>query len=135
MIVADTNVIAYLFIPGVYTKAAEIILKKDTEWVAPILWRSEFRSILTGYIRNKKMSLDTALEIIEEAEKLMGRKEYVVPAEKVMEIVVKSNCSVYYCEYVALAKELKSPLITSDKQILGSFPDTAVSLEKFVIAA
>lgn len=75
------------------------------------------------------------LEIIKEAEKLIGKKEYVIPAEKVMEIVVKSNCSAYDCEYVALAKEFKSPLITSDKQILSSFPDTVVSLEKFVLSA
>jgi hypothetical protein len=42
MIVVDTNVIAYFWLPGVYTACAERALKKDNEWAAPILWRSEF---------------------------------------------------------------------------------------------
>ena len=37
----DTNVIAYLWLPGKRTAAAERLLK---DWNAPLLWRSEFRN-------------------------------------------------------------------------------------------
>ncbi|MGK7895136.1 MAG: VapC toxin family PIN domain ribonuclease, partial [Xenococcus sp. (in: cyanobacteria)] len=51
MIVADTNVIAYLFLQGERTEQAETLLLFDSEWIAPYLWRSEFRNILALYIR------------------------------------------------------------------------------------
>ncbi len=46
MIVVDSNVLAYLYLPGEYTAAAEVLLEHDSDWAAPILWRSEFRNIL-----------------------------------------------------------------------------------------
>lgn len=53
MIVIDTNVIAYLFLPGNYTKNSEALLRADPLWAAPYLWRSEFRNILATYVRKK----------------------------------------------------------------------------------
>ena len=46
MIVVDTNILAYLYLPGDFTERAEALLAKDADWVAPTLWRSEFRNIL-----------------------------------------------------------------------------------------
>ena len=54
MIVVDTNVIGYLFLSSDQSVLAERALQKDNVWAAPILWRSEFRSILTLYKRKKK---------------------------------------------------------------------------------
>ena len=51
MIAVDTNVIAYLFLRGEFAAQAEEWLRKDREWVAPALWRSEFRNLLAGYLR------------------------------------------------------------------------------------
>ena len=51
MIVVDTNVIAYLFLPGEYTPLAERLLQKDPDWVAPVLWRSELRNVFALYVR------------------------------------------------------------------------------------
>jgi predicted nucleic acid-binding protein len=51
MIVVDTNVLAYLYLPGEYTAAAETLLEQDSDWAEPILWRSEFRNILARYLR------------------------------------------------------------------------------------
>ncbi len=43
MIAVDTNVLAYLYLPGEYTAQAEALLERDPDWTAPVLWRSEFR--------------------------------------------------------------------------------------------
>ena len=72
MIVVDTNVLAYLYLPTEFTAHAEALLERDPEWVAPVLWRSEFRSILAGYMRRKAMTFDDARALQAEAESLLA---------------------------------------------------------------
>ena len=45
MIVVDSNVLAYLYLPGEHTAEAEALLVREPDWAAPVLWRSEFRNI------------------------------------------------------------------------------------------
>jgi len=125
MIVVDTNVLAYLWLPGERTKAAERLLKKDSDWNAPILWRSEFRSVLAGCLRRGDVSLETALQIVEGAEGQMRGREFSVPSPQVLARVQESECSAYDCEFIVLADELGAPLITSDEKVLKAFPALA----------
>ncbi len=69
--------------------------------------------------------------ILEQAEGLMADNEYEVSSAQVMQLVNNSNCSAYDCEFVALARYLNVPLITSDKKILREFPDIAQTIESF----
>jgi len=48
------------------------------------------------------------------------------PSDLVLDLASASGCSAYDCEYVALARHLDVKLITTDKQILQSFPETAI---------
>ena len=104
MIVVDTNVIAYLFINGDQTEKAKSLLLYDPEWIAPVLWRSEFRSLLALYMRKKYFGVEEALLIMNEAENFMDENEYQVNSIEILELVNNSNCSSYDCEFVALAK-------------------------------
>ena len=131
MIVVDTNVIAYLFIPGARTPHAQKALLRDSQWAGPLLWRSEFRNVLAAYIRLGHMIYADALRFMEEAEFLMNGGEYDVPSSLVLSLAEQSGCSAYDCEFVALANELAIPLVTTDRQILDRFPSTTVPLEKF----
>ena len=132
MIVVDVNTIAYLWIPGEMTDLAERALARDPHWVAPVLWRSEFRNILAGYIRRDHLQQDAALRCLRAAESQLAGYEYHLPSPLVMELVTRSRCSAYDCEYVALATDLGTTLVTSDKQILREFPEQATSLRGFV---
>ena len=132
MIVVDVNTIAYLWIPGELTALAERALTKDAHWVSSILWRSEFRNLLAGYLRRGQLHATAVTRCIEGAESQLSGHEYIPPSSLVMQMVANSKCSAYDCEYVALAHDLKSRLVTSDKKILQSFPDVAMSLEAFV---
>lgn len=48
MIVIDSNVLAYLYLPGEFTDAAESLLTSEPEWAVPMFWRTEFRNTLAG---------------------------------------------------------------------------------------
>ena len=63
MIVADTNLIAYFFIPGEHTADARRVFLKDPDWVAPLLWKSEFRNVVATYLRQGYFNLKDALTI------------------------------------------------------------------------
>ncbi len=132
MIVVDTNVIAYLLINGEQTRRAEDVKRRDPEWVAPVLWRSEFRNLLSLYIRQKIFDLDHAISLLENAEEIMLDREDTISSVQVMELATESRCSAYDCEFVVLARELGVPLVTADRKISMTFPDTAVSLEDFL---
>ncbi|MGH8034710.1 MAG: type II toxin-antitoxin system VapC family toxin [Lysobacterales bacterium] len=76
MIIVDTNVIAYLYLPGECTVAAEALLERDSEWGAPVLWRSEFRNILAGYMRRGVLTFEQACSLQREAESLLAEAEF-----------------------------------------------------------
>jgi predicted nucleic acid-binding protein len=132
MIAVDTNVVAYLFLPGTHTERARKAYLRDHEWCAPLLWRSEFRNVLALYIRKKQINGEAAMDLMREAEALFEAREYQPASSDVLALVERSQCSAYDCEFVAVAKELHVPLVTSDKQVLKAFPQVAVSLEDFV---
>lgn len=128
MIVVDSNVLAYLYLPGDYTAAAEALMESDPDWAVPVLWRSEFRNILAGYLRRGKLTFEQANALQEEAEDLLRGAEYEVDSRSVLELVRDSDCSAYDCEFVALAKKWGTKLVTMDGKVLRSFPDIAVAL-------
>ncbi|HSV46956.1 MAG TPA: type II toxin-antitoxin system VapC family toxin [Ramlibacter sp.] len=128
MIVVDSNVMAYLYLPGEYTAAAEALLEQDPDWAAPVLWRSEFRNILAGYLRRKTLTFDQVCELQDAAEDLLAGSEYEVDSNAVLELVRDSDCSAYDCEFIALAAKLDTRLVTMDKKLLKAFPQRAVAL-------
>ncbi len=128
MIVVDTNVLAYLYLPGEFTARAEALLEADPEWAAPVLWRSEFRNILAGYLRRGSLTFEQATAMQREAEDLLQDSEFEVDSAEVLELVHGSDCSAYDCEFVAVANKLEVRLVTMDKKLLQAFPNRCVPL-------
>ena len=132
MIVVDTNIISYLYITGDRSQQSEDLLFFDSNWVAPILWRSEFRNVLAQYLRKNLLNIDEILLIIQQAEKLLIDHEYEISSAHIMQLVKSSQCSAYDCEFVALAQYLDVPLITTDKKILREFPEITQTAESYL---
>jgi len=128
VIVVDSNVVAYLYLPGEHTAKAEALLERDPDWAVPILWRSEFRNILAGCLRRKTLTFDQACDLQSEAEDLLAGSEFEVDSKVVLELVRDSDCSAYDCEFIALANKLQIKLVTMDAKLLKAFPRRAVSL-------
>ena len=132
MIVADTNLIVYLLLTGERTEQAERIFQIDPDWISPLLWRSEFRSVLAQYVARKRLKLAEAVQIAEKAEDLMQGSEYAVSSTIVLRLAEASSRSAYHCEFIALAQLQQVPLVTTDGKLQRSFPANAISPEQFL---
>jgi len=124
VIVADTNVITYLGIDSPYTTLAEQLLLEEPDWIVPRLWRSEFRNVLALYLRKTILTLDQALQIQTEMEDFLRDREYEVTSLDVLRLASISSCSAYDCEFVALAKSFEIKMLTLDRKLARSFPET-----------
>jgi predicted nucleic acid-binding protein len=130
VIVVDSNVIAYLYLPGEHTAAAEALMQRESKWAAPLLWRSEVRNVLAGYLRRGTLSFEQTLAIQSEAEDLLRGGEYEVSSAAVLELVAASDCTAYDCEFVAVARHLGTRLVTMDAKLLKAFPKDAQALNE-----
>ena len=132
MIVVDTNLVAYFFINGEHSDQAEKVFLKDPRWAAPLLWRSELRSVMVKCLRKEFFGTDDAIQIMDEAESLLSGGEYAVASAEVLTLAASTACSAYDGEFVVLARGLGVPFVTLDRALLESFPETAVSPARFL---
>jgi len=132
VIVVDTNVVARLVLPGQDAALAEEVHRRDPEWVAPPLLYSEIRNVLVMMIRRRDLRMEQAIRAAARAVEIMKGDQVPVATPDVLELAERSGCTAYDCEFVSLAKELDAMLVTSDRQVLAAFPETAVSPEAFV---
>lgn len=73
-------------------------------------------------------AFDQACALQIEAEDLLTGREFDVESPEVLDLVQRSNCSAYDCEFVALARRLETTLVTSDRKLLNAFPDCTAPL-------
>jgi len=132
MIVVDTNIIAYFYLPSDCTEEVVALLHRDPHWLAPLLWRSEFRNILTTYVRRQLIDQTTALLIQAQAELQLAGNEYSVNSTSVLTLAAQSGCSAYDCEFVSMAMALNTRLVTNDRQLLQAFPEVAMTAGTFM---
>ncbi len=132
MIVADSNLIAYLLIPGDKSPLADEVLLKDAEWAVPLICRSELRNILALYMRREGMTLRQAQMTMEKAEVLWRNREFAVPSDAVLKMTFRHRVSAYDGEFVVLAQQIGVPLVTFDRPVRNAFPRVALSAEEFL---
>jgi len=131
MIVVDTNIISYFYLTSEFSPIADQIFYKDPVWAAPLLWRSEFRNVLSLYLKKEIIELGDAVEIMNLAEELLKENEYEINSFQVLKLSNQNGCSAYDCEFVSLAKELGTTLVTQDKKVLKNFPEIAQDMALF----
>ena len=131
MIVVDTNVIASLWLDSEHSANAEAALRRDSAWLAPLLWRSELRDVLASLVRSGRMQLGRAVEVAQAAEALLSGREYAVPSVDVLAAAHESGCTAYDCEFVVLARSVGCTLVTLDRAVLAAFPEAATPLPEF----
>jgi predicted nucleic acid-binding protein len=132
VIVVDTNVVARLVLPGQDAALAEEVHRRDPEWVAPPLLYSEIRDVLVMMIRRRDLRREQAIRAATRAVEVMKGDQVPVATPDVLELAERSGCTAYDCEFIAVARLLGVKLVTSDRQVLSAFRETAISPEAFV---
>jgi predicted nucleic acid-binding protein len=135
MIVADTNLIAYLLIDGEATATARRAFERDPDWRVPPLWRSEFLNVLATAVRAGILAETQAFDAWDAAVDAFGDREEEPGAEPVLATAIRLRISAYNAHFVALAERSGSRLVTSDRGILRACPDVAVSIRTFASGA
>lgn len=129
MQLVDTNVLAYLLIDGDQTVAAHALFERDADWISEAFVLVEFSNILCTYTRTKALSLAQGSELLNRAVVLMPTLP-TVEHDEAFESAVQYELSAYDGRFIALARQMKTKLITADKKLLAGVPQWTVSLER-----
>jgi len=132
VIVADANIIVYRLIPSSRTADVISLVHFDVEWAAPILWRSEVRNALSNHMRAGHINKQDAKSMMQLATACLLGGEHAVSNHVVFDLVARSRCSAYDCEYIALAEALGTVLVTEDQKLLRAFPKRCRSIAQVI---
>jgi predicted nucleic acid-binding protein len=131
LIVADTNLVAYLLIEGEKTAAARAVWAKDSRWMLPTLWRSEFLNVLTTAVRARVLTIAQAHDTWHIAHAMFDQSEVEPSGDDVLDAAAERNLSAYDAQFVVAAVDLDVPLVTADRRLLEACPDLAIALDRF----
>ena len=132
MIVADTNLIAYRLIDGEQTELALAVSSKDSEWFVPPLWRHEFLSVLSVHCRHGNLTEKEGLGIFERAVLLLQHREHQPNLSEALSLAIQKKITPYDAQFVLLARQLGTSLVTFDRELLHKFPNLAVAPLNFI---
>lgn len=129
MIVVDNSVITGLVLPSdAYHHEAMAARLRDAEWHAPQLCRTEFRSVAAGHLR-KGEPVATLIAAAHDAAAAV--QTHTLTDAEVFAVLSTSPLSAYDSEYVALAHRIGCRLVTTERDVLQHFPETAVRLSDY----
>lgn len=131
MIVVDTNIITYFLISGNQTRKARALREFDPTWCAPSLWVHEFTNVVATYAKTGQERIQNVDGLLDLARDLVTR-DYEVDQHQALQIAVENDVSAYDAQFICLAHNLGSTLVTEDRRLVRQFPGLAKSLTMMV---
>jgi|SRR5580658_3880252 predicted nucleic acid-binding protein len=128
MLAVDANVVAYLLIEGEHSKAARAIWVADPDWRLPALWHHEFLNVLATLGRTRNVARSELVETWRTAHALLANADHEIDGESALVIALDHRLSAYDAQYVAVARALKTHLVTEDQKLRRALPDETSSL-------
>jgi len=132
VIVVDTNIVAYFLIEGERTAQARLLWQTDPVWYLPALWRHEFLNVLASYALHSRAPVVDMMAIWRYANQQFAATTGEVDMESALALSVEHKISAYDAQFVTLAQQFGTALITEDKLLLKRFPDITVSLRQAI---
>ena len=135
--VIDTMVFAYalLGVDEFRQEAAAILERADTISVPDSL-RVELANVLWQWINYRKVSIETAFEVMDDSECLIGR---TLLGEKLWEralaLSVENNHPVYDTYFIAAAELEDTQVVSFDRKLKAVFPDRVLTAAEYLSAS
>jgi predicted nucleic acid-binding protein len=120
----------YLYL---YLCQAQALLAKDRDWHMPVFWRVEWANVLTNYARHGDMPQADALALMKKSESLGFITDHAVDQAAALELSLKLKVTAYDAQFLALAKHLGVPCVTSDKALGKAAKGLACKAEALIL--
>jgi predicted nucleic acid-binding protein len=131
MIVVDASVVAFLFIEGEESGTVRKLYQADPEWVTPPIMNHEMLAILAavGATEGDSSAVET---IWREVRGLLGARQQIPDPVRSLRLAVEWGLSGYDAQYLALATQLRLPLLSCDGRLLDAVPGKVVTPESYL---
>ena len=127
MVLVDTNILAYLLIEGDCTSASQALYARDPDWRSEDFILVEFSNVLTTYVRTKALTHHQGSQLLAKALAILPSLASVEHAQA-FDAATEFGISAYDGRFIAIAKQMKSRLVTEDVKLRAAVPAWTVSL-------
>jgi predicted nucleic acid-binding protein len=130
--VLDNSVIVPALLEAPHSRLAQEAFRRASPIAVPPLWRHEFLNVLAICARRRSLGAPDWALVWRRALETFGPLEQQPDPLLALELAIRYSITGYDAQYVALARQLHSPLLTEDRELLDKFPDITVTIEQFV---
>lgn len=132
MIVADTCLIIHLFNRTSLTETAQRVLDKDSHWIMPTIWQTEYANVLAKLARKENKNIKDVLEHFSYTVNELKDYETSVDIKRALTVASDHKISVYDAHFVLLAIDSNTFVVTEDKEILKKCPQYSKCMVDFL---
>ncbi len=128
--IIDTMVFAYalLHVEEKYEQAIAVIESTD-QIVVPDSLFSELGNVVWQWIKFHQLSLQTGLEVMQDAEALVDRTiNSSLIRDTALDLAVKENHPFYDTLFISAAIQINTKVITFDRKLANKFSDRTILL-------
>ena len=130
MVVADTNVIAALFIRTKLSDDALKLRARDALWCVDPFALIEFSNVLATYERARYLTKAVAMEQLRLAEDFLSSNYVRISNDISLEIAFRYQVTAYDARFLAVAEQVGHKLVTDDKSLRAAAPGLTQSIEE-----
>ena len=134
--VVDTMVFAYALL-GVeeFRQDAIATLEQADTISVPDSFRVEMANVLWQWIKHREVSIETALQVMDDTESLISRTLSGENLwERALALSVNSNHPAYDTYFIAAAEIENTHVVSFDKKLKAIFPDKVLTTAEFLSA-
>jgi len=132
LIVVDTNILIHSLVESSRTEIVRQLWAEEPAWRAPGLWRWEFTNVLWLKVKTGGMQKEEALGLTAVASRRFIPLERSVSMKDALQAALEFSASGYDGAFLALARKLKTRLVTEDQKLRKASPTLACSIEEFL---
>ena len=116
-----------------FRQDAAAILEQADSISVPDSLRAELANVLWQWIKHRKVSMTTALEIMDDTESLIGQTLSGKDLwERALVLAVESNHPAYDTYFIAAAEREDTQVVSFDKKLKAVFPDRVLTAAEFL---